>query len=80
MNINLSSNLISLDKFLRIVNKYPEDFVLKHDRFEVDAKSLLGIMSLDLSQILTLEFKNTFSQETVNKITVELRENNLLVE
>ena len=80
MRINLSSNLISLDKFLRIINKYSEDFVLKHDRFEVDAKSLLGIMSLDLSQILILEPKTTISQETENKMVAELRDNKLLVE
>lgn len=80
MRINLSSNLINLDKFLRIINKYSEDFVLKHDRFEVDAKSLLGIMSLDLSQILILEPKTTISQETENKMVAELRDNKLLVE
>lgn len=80
MRINLSLNLISLDKFLRIINKYSEDFILKHDRFEVDAKSLLGIMSLDLSQILILESKTTISQETENKMIAELRDNKLLVE
>lgn len=80
MKISFSEYLTGLDKFLRIINKYTEDFVLKHDKFEVDAKSLLGIMSLDLTQVLTLEPKSTISQETENKIVAELKENNLLVE
>lgn len=79
MIINLS-NIIGLDRFLQIINKQSGKFVLKHNSFEVDAKSLLGIMSLDLTQNLTLESKEEVPQEIINGLIDELKEHNLLVE
>ncbi len=52
---------ISLEKasqvkdFVQIVQKYPYDIELKSERYIVDAKSILGIFSLDLARPLTIE-------------------------
>lgn len=41
--------------FVNIVSKYPYDVDLRSGRHVVDAKSLLGIFSLDLSKEIELE-------------------------
>ena len=45
----------SVKNFVSIVNKYPYEMDLRSGRFLIDAKSLLGIFSLDLSKPITLE-------------------------
>lgn len=41
--------------FVNIANRYPYDMDLRAGRHVVDAKSILGIFSLDLSQPISLE-------------------------
>ncbi len=41
--------------FVNIVNKYPYDIDLRSGRFVIDAKSILGIFSLDLSRPIVCE-------------------------
>lgn len=41
--------------FVNTVNRYPYDMDLRAGRHVVDAKSILGIFSLDLSKPITLE-------------------------
>ncbi|MDR1094521.1 MAG: HPr family phosphocarrier protein [Clostridiales bacterium] len=41
--------------FVNIVNKYDMEVDLRSGRFVIDAKSILGIFSLDLSKPITLE-------------------------
>lgn len=45
----------SVKNFVNVVNKYPFDIDLRSGRFIIDAKSLLGIFSLDLSKPIVLE-------------------------
>ncbi len=42
-------------KFVSIVQKYSYDIDLRSDRYVVDAKSILGIFSLDLSKPINVE-------------------------
>ena len=42
-------------KFVNVVNKYPYEIDLRSGRFLIDAKSLLGIFSLDLSKPVVME-------------------------
>ena len=42
-------------EFVKITQAYPYEIVLKSGRYVVDAKSVLGIFSLDLSQPLVVE-------------------------
>lgn len=46
--------------FVNAVNRYPFDMDLQSGRHVVDAKSILGIFSLDLSKPITL---NIYSDE-----------------
>ena len=41
--------------FVKVVQDYPYEIDLKSDKYVLDAKSILGIFSLDLSKPLTVE-------------------------
>ena len=43
-----------IKKFVDITSQFGEDLSLVHDRFVVDAKSILGIFSMDLSKPIDL--------------------------
>ena len=45
----------NVNKFVNLVGRYPFDMDLRAGRHVVDAKSILGIFSLDLSRPITLE-------------------------
>lgn len=53
-------NINSIDKVKKFVNAitvYDNDFDLVCDRYVIDAKSIMGIFSLDLSQNLQLNIQ-----------------------
>ena len=52
IHLSLAENV---KDFVNIVSKYPYDIDLHSGRFVIDAKSLLGIFSLDLSKPVVLE-------------------------
>lgn len=55
-SIQISLQMASqVKKFVNIVQNYTFDIELKSERYVVDAKSLLGIFSLDLSKPVTVE-------------------------
>ncbi len=67
--------LDSIDKiktFNRTVCKFNGDFDLEQGRYYIDAKSMLGIMSLDLSSALLLHF--SASEEEEEKILEAIKE------
>lgn len=45
----------SVKEFVNITQNYSYEILLKSGKYVVDAKSILGIFSLDLSQPLTVE-------------------------
>ena len=45
----------NVNKFVNIVGHYPFDMDLRAGRHVVDAKSILGIFSLDLSKSITMD-------------------------
>ena len=45
----------NVNNFVNIVSRYPFDMDLRAGRHVVDAKSILGIFSLDLSRPIALE-------------------------
>ena len=57
-------------KFVGIVSKYPYDIDLRSGRFVIDAKSLLGIFSLDLSKPIVLEIYS----DNCDDLLAELKE------
>lgn len=54
--------------FVGTVNKYPYDIDLRSGRFLVDAKSLLGIFSLDLSKPLVLEIHSESCDDLLREL------------
>ena len=69
-SINL--NLNSIDKvkgFVNIINTYDGDFDLASDRYVVDAKSIMGIFSLDLGCPVRLDIHD---EAAVTKVSSDL--------
>ena len=54
--------------FVNTVNRYPYDMDLRAGRHVVDAKSILGIFSLDLSKPITLEVYTDECDDLMNDI------------
>ena len=52
IHLSLAENV---KDFVNIVSKYPYDIDLRSGRHVVDAKSILGIFSLDLNKPITME-------------------------
>ncbi len=56
--LEMQLQLTTIDKvkgFVNILTKYNGQFDLISDRYIVDAKSIMGIFSLDLSKTITLK-------------------------
>lgn len=49
MRINLNS-VKEIQEFVNIVSKFPDDIDVSSNRSMVDAKSIMGLFSLDLSK------------------------------
>lgn len=73
------SQIVQINLFLQIINKYKGDFLLSRDIYQVDAKSLMGILSLNLEEALTLKSKDIISQETIELLRKELVGTGLLL-
>ncbi len=58
----------SVKNFVNITNRYSYDMDLRAGRYVVDAKSILGIMSLDLSKPISLEIYADECDELLNDI------------
>ncbi|MBO6263802.1 MAG: HPr family phosphocarrier protein [Clostridia bacterium] len=54
--------------FVSIVQKYSYDIDLRSDRYVVDAKSILGIFSLDLSKPITVEIHSNDCQDLIEEL------------
>lgn len=54
--------------FVNVVSRYPFDMDLRAGRHVVDAKSILGIFSLDLSKPISLEVYSDECQDLVNDL------------
>ena len=57
LEINLSS-INDVKEFVNLVNKYDFDVDLISGRYIVDAKSIMGIFSLDLSKPIKVEVQS----------------------
>lgn len=54
--------------FVNIVGRYPYDIDLRAGRHVVDAKSILGIFSLDLSKPITMEVYSDDCDDLLNEV------------
>lgn len=65
-SINISLNSIDKVKtFVNIISQYDGDFDLSSGRYIIDAKSIMGIFSLDLSSELRLDIHNDEISEAI---------------
>ena len=55
VNIRLTMTTDRVKNFVSLVNRYPYDMDLRSGRYVVDAKSILGIFSIDLSRPIQMD-------------------------
>ena len=68
-SVNIRLSLAeNVKAFVNLVNRYPYDVDLRAGRHVVDAKSILGIFSLDLSKPITLEVYSDDCEDLLNDI------------
>lgn len=63
--------LDSIDKvksFVNIITKYDTDFDLISGRYVIDAKSIMGIFSLDLSRPIDLAIHNDDNYDEIKEV------------
>ncbi len=68
MNTTVKVSLNSIEKvkrFVEIINQYDSDFDLVSGRYVIDAKSIMGIFSLDLSKPLDLSIHSKDQTEEI---------------
>ncbi len=58
----------NVNTFVNIVSRYPFDMDLRAGRHVVDAKSILGIFSLDLSKPINLEIYSDDCDQLLEEI------------
>ena len=67
--VNIKLSLAeNVKAFVNIVSKHPYDIDLRAGRHVVDAKSLLGIFSLDLSKPVTVEVYSDACDDLMEEI------------
>jgi phosphotransferase system HPr-like phosphotransfer protein len=67
MTIHLKS-INEVKEFVRIVNDFNYDVDLISGRYIVDAKSIMGIFSLDLSRPIALEIHSDAADDLVERL------------
>ena len=66
-SVQISLQMASqVKKFISIVQKY--SYEIRSDRYVVDAKSILGIFSLDLAKPLTVEIHSEKCDDLVSEL------------
>ena len=68
-SVQISLQMASQVKtFVSIVQKYSYEIDLRSDRYVVDAKSILGIFSLDLSKPIYVEIHSNDCDDLLNDL------------
>ncbi len=64
----LLNSINDIKNFVNIVSKYDYDIDLTSGRYVVDAKSIMGIFSLDLSKPIKMEIHNDDSADLIAEL------------
>ena len=68
-SVNIRLSLAeNVKAFVNLVNRYPYDVDLRAGRHVVDAKSILGIFSLDLSKPISMEIYADDCDDLLNDV------------
>jgi len=65
----LLSSINDVKNFVNTVSKYDYEIDLTSGRYVVDAKSIMGIFSLDLSKPIKVEIHNENCDDLYNELT-----------
>ncbi|MBQ9008268.1 MAG: HPr family phosphocarrier protein [Clostridia bacterium] len=68
ITIRLTMTTDDVKKFVAIASRYPYDIDLRSGRYVVDAKSLLGIFSIDLSKPITMTIYSDSCEDLLEEI------------
>ena len=68
VTIRLTMVTDHVKKFVSLVNRYPYDMDLKSGRYVVDAKSILGIFSIDLSRPIRMDIYSDDCDDLINAL------------
>ena len=74
MEVDLNS-IHKINDFVNIVSKYDDNIDLVSGRYVVNAKSILGVFSLDLSKPLKVEFYGSKSEEHIKQVLSKFEAN-----
>lgn len=66
-NIMLNS-IVDVKEFVNIVNRFPYEIDLSSSRYVVDAKSIMGIFSLDLSKSIKVDVYSDDCSDLMNEL------------
>lgn len=66
-NVKLDS-INSVKNFVNIVSKYDYEIDLTSGRYVVDAKSIMGIFSLDLSKPIAVDIHSADAEDLVSEL------------
>lgn len=72
VNIRLSMMTDQVKDFVQIVNRYPYDMDLRSGRYVVDAKSILGIFSIDLSRPIRMDIYSDSCDDLIQALDAYL--------
>ena len=75
--VKLTVNIVSMqdaDKFNKLCSKFDCDMDLQSGKYYVDAKSIMGIFSLDLSKPLVLDAGTDYEQKIKETFADFIRE------
>ena len=64
------SSIEAVKKFVNITNRYDFPINLTTDKYKIDAKSIMGVFSLDLSKPVTIQIES----DVVGKFMEEIKE------
>ena len=68
VNIRLPMMTDHVKNFVSLVNRYPYDMDLRSGRYVVDAKSILGIFSIDLSRPIRLDIYSDDCDDLIREL------------
>ncbi len=68
LRIKITSST-DVKRFLSVVQKYPFDISLRNDSYLVDAKSVLGLFSLDLTRPIDVEIREKNTDELIEELS-----------
>ena len=69
------SSIEAVKKFVTLTNRYDFPINLTTDKYKIDAKSIMGVFSLDLSKPVTIQVESDDPQDFLEKVKSFYAEN-----